>query len=335
MIDPTITTALMRQTCALIGSPASSCRLIAAFPLPPESIGPETLGSERSAVKRPKRRQTLPIGAVRLSSLGNAHVCRPWTRPRDPRRRPRRRVRVAEPDPGAGDSAPARGPRRDRSGPDRIGQDGGVRAPDAPVRQPGRARGPGPRADADPRAVHPGDPGAAGVRPAQGHRRRGRVRWRADPLPAGAATGRRPRRRGDGRTGQGPDLAPLADAPRVPLHRARRGRRDARPRLPRGRREDPGADPVEPPDRAVLGDDAARDQAAGRSVPVRPGDGQGQGRDADGRHRRAVRARGHVRGRRPTSSSRCSAPSGRTRRSCSCGPRCAPSSCTARCATAG
>ena len=45
----------------------------------------------------------------------------------------------------------------------------------------------------------------------------------------------------------------------TPVRRPRRGRRDARPRLPRGRRADPVADPVEPPDRAVLGDDAARD----------------------------------------------------------------------------
>ncbi len=53
MIDPTITTPLMSQTCALIGSPASSFRLIVlAFPLLPELIGAETLGPERSRVKR-------------------------------------------------------------------------------------------------------------------------------------------------------------------------------------------------------------------------------------------------------------------------------------------
>ena len=43
----------------------------------------------------------------------------------------------------------------------------------------------------------------------------------------------------------------------VPLRRARRGRRDARPRLPRGRRADPHAASGRPPDRAVLRDDAA------------------------------------------------------------------------------
>ena len=42
----------------------------------------------------------------------------------------------------------------------------------------------------------------------------------------------------------------------LPLPRARRGRRDARPRLPRGRREDPRHDAERPPDRAVQRDDA-------------------------------------------------------------------------------
>ena len=44
------------------------------------------------------------------------------------------------------------------------------------------------------------------------------------------------------------------------------------------------ADAVEPPDGAVLGDDAARDPAPRRPVPVRPGHGQGQDGDADRRH---------------------------------------------------
>ena len=47
-----------------------------------------------------------------------------------------------------------------------------------------------------------------------------------------------------------------------PLRGPRRGGRDARPRLLRGRRDDPLPLPVRPPDRALLGDDAARDQAA-------------------------------------------------------------------------
>ena len=39
--------------------------------------------------------------------------------------------------------------------------------------------------------------------------------------------------------------------------------------------------PGEPPDRALLRDDAARDPPPGRALPLRPGDRQGQGRDAD------------------------------------------------------
>ena len=46
--------------------------------------------------------------------------------------------------------------------------------------------------------------------------------------------------------------------------------------------------PVRPPDGALLGDDAARDQAPGRAGHVRPGHDQGEGGDADDRHRRAV-----------------------------------------------
>ena len=63
----------------------------------------------------------------------------------------------------------------------------------------------------------------------------------------------------------------LADPARLPLRRPRRGRRDARPRLPRGRREDPRADAQQPPDRAVQRDDAAADPQAGRPLPLRPG----------------------------------------------------------------
>ena len=60
------------------------------------------------------------------------------------------------------------------------------------------------------------------------------------------------------------------------------------------------ADPVEPPDGAVLGDDAARDPPPRRPVPVRPGDRSRSSGDADRRHGRAVRARGRARERRPT-----------------------------------
>ena len=60
----------------------------------------------------------------------------------------RRRLRVAEPDPGAGHPAAARGPRRDRPGPDRHRQDGRLRPADARVRRPRGRRGPGARAHA-------------------------------------------------------------------------------------------------------------------------------------------------------------------------------------------
>ncbi len=54
--------------------------------------------------------------------------------------------------------------------------------------------------------------------------------------------------------------------------------------------------PVEPPDGAVLGDDAAADPQARRPLHVRPGDHPGRGGDAHDRHRRAVPAagRGHA-----------------------------------------
>ena len=54
----------------------------------------------------------------------------------------------------------------------------------------------------------------------------------------------------------------------LPLRRARRGRRDARPRLPRGRREDPAPDAQQPPDGAVQRDDAAADPQARRQLPL-------------------------------------------------------------------
>ena len=55
---------------------------------------------------------------------------------------------------------------------------------------------------------------------------------------------------------------------RLSLRGARRGRRDARPGLPGGRREDPLADAVGTPDGAVQRHDAAADPPAGGQVPV-------------------------------------------------------------------
>ena len=170
----------------------------------------------------------------------------------------------------AGDPVAAGGPRRDRPGADGHRQDGRVRPADHGVHRPLRAERAGARADADARAVHPGDAGAAHLRRAQRHRRGGGLRRRADPHPAGAAARRRARRRGHRRARARPDLAPLAGAARLPLPGARRGRRDARPGLPRGRREDPLADALQPPDGAVLGDDAAADPQARRPLHVRP-----------------------------------------------------------------
>ena len=88
--------------------------------------------------------------------------------------------------------------------------------------------------------------------------------------------------------------APLAGPHRGPLRRPRRGRRDARPRLHRGRREDPPDVPERAPDGALLGDDAAADPAARRGLHVRPDDDQDHAEEADRRRDRS----------RPTSRSR-------------------------------
>ncbi len=136
----------------------------------------------------------------------------------------RRGLRVAEPDPGAGDPVGARRQGRDRPGADGDRQDGGVRPADRRVHRSRGLRGAGAGADADARALHPGHAGAAHVRRAQGDRRRRGLRRRADPHPAGAAARRRARRRRDRRPRARPDLAPLAGAARLPLRGARRGR---------------------------------------------------------------------------------------------------------------
>ena len=218
----------------------------------------------------------------------------------------RRRLRVAEPDPGAGDPGAAGGPRRDRPGPDGHRQDGRVRAADHGVRRS--------RASTTVQALVLTPTRELCIQVTQAlrtygahkrRRRRGGLRRRADPHPAGAAARRRARRRGHRRARARPDLAPLAGAARLPLRGARRGRRDARPRLPRGRREDPLADALQPPDGAVLGDHAAADPQARRPLHVRPGDHPGRGGDADDRHRRAVPAAGRDARTSRTSWSRC------------------------------
>ena len=84
----------------------------------------------------------------------------------------------------------------------------------------------------------------------------------------------------------------LAGPHRGPLRGPRRGRRDARPRLHRGRREDPADVPERPPDGALLGDDAAAGQTARRELHVRPDDDQDHAEEADRRRDRPGLHRG-------------------------------------------
>src|SRR5215218_11225836 len=121
-------------------------------------------------------RLTTPSMAIAASELTSCatydDLRRPATLRTRARRPARRRLRGAEPDPGAGDPGAADRSGRDRPGPDRDGQDRRVRAADARVRRPGRSRDAGTRAHADARAVHPGDAGAADLRPPQADRPR-------------------------------------------------------------------------------------------------------------------------------------------------------------------
>ena len=149
----------------------------------------------------------------------------------------------------------------------------------------------------------------------------GRLRRRADPRAGLAAEERRPGGGRHRRPRDGHDRPPLP-LPRLgPLRGARRGRRDARPRLPRGRRDDPRPLPVRAARPPVLGHDAAGDQEAGREAHVRPGDDQGQGGHAHDRHRRRSSTSRCPTRTSPTSSPRCSRPSRPSRRSSSPAPR--------------
>ena len=156
---------------------------------------------------------------------------------------------------------------------------------------PGPHRRPGAGPDPDARALHPGHPGAARLRRAQGRRGRGGVRRRAHPRsgrpPQGGARGRR-----DGRPRDGHDRPAPPVPRRRPLRRARRGRRDARPRLPRGRRGDHAARADGPPDRPLQRHRARRDPPPRRAVHARPGRDQGARRHAHDRHRRPLLRRG-------------------------------------------
>ena len=165
---------------------------------------------------------------------------------------------------------------------------------------PGERRDAGDRPDADPRALHPGHPGPALLRRAPRHQRRRGLRRHLGPRPGrpGSLEGARHRRHR--RPDEGPDLARRPDPHRHPLRRPRRGRRDARPRLHRGRRADPPDVPERPPDDALQRDDAAADRAPRRDLHVRPGDDLDHPEEADGGRDRAGLRRGRRRRRRPT-----------------------------------
>ena len=103
--------------------------------------------------------------------------------------------------------------------------------------------------------------------------------------------------------------------------------------LPRGRREDPLQHAQRPPDGAVQRDDAGADPLARRAPPLRAGDDQGQGGDADHRHGRAVLPGDEGAGQGRLARARAGGREARRRRSSSRARRSAPSSSTARCAT--
>ena len=238
-----------------------------------------TLGGGAGARRpdRPPHQRQAPPGSRRIDEHS---LQGPRPLAEDPAGAGRARLRGADPDPGAGDPGAARRPRRDRPGPDRDRQDRRLRPAAAAVPRPRQRRGAGGRPDPDPRALHPGDAGAAHLRRAPRRRDRRRLRRRPDPLAAVAAALRRPRRRRHRRPDDGPDVAPLAGPHRGPLRRPRRGRRDARPRLHRGRREDPADVPERAPDGALLGDDAAAGPEARRGLHVRPDDDQNHAEDS-------------------------------------------------------
>ena len=101
-------------------------------------------------------------------------------------------------------------------------------------------------------------PGQQGPRPARPHRLRRRRLRRPARRAHGGRRHRRRHPRSPHRPGQPPRPRPLARARPGP----RRGRRDARPRLPPRRREAHLDDARDPPDDAVLGDHAVRDRRA-------------------------------------------------------------------------
>ena len=255
------------------------------------------------------------------------------------------RLRAPDADPGADDPTAARGPRRDRPGPDRHRQDRRLRPADGRVRRPDGPGRAGARAHADARALHPGHPGAARLRRAP----RAGASWRCSAAPR-SATRRRASRTGPDRGGHrrardGHDRPPPPVPRPGPLRGARRGRRDARPRLPRGRGVDPAPLPDGTPDRALQRDGAARDPPPGGHLHARPGRDQGARRHAHDRHRGPLLRRGarprEARGARARAAGRAAPPGDRVRahedrrrparRAGWATPACASRRCTATC----
>ena len=204
------------------------------------------------------------------------------------------------------------------------------------VRRPVRPRGPGARPDADARAVHPGHAGAAHLRRAQGHRRRGRVRRRADPHPAGAAA----RRAAQVVVGTVGRVLDLISRHSLMLHACRYLVLDEADEmldlgLPRGRREDPLARPRQPPDRAVQRDDAAAIRRLAERHMYDPVTIKVKAATLTIDTVEQFFARGRAGATSPTALVRVlRGRETRARRSSSCAPRSAPSSSSARCATA-
>ena len=186
---------------------------------------------------------------------------------------------------------------------------------------PERARGPGDRPDAHARALHPGHAGAARLRRDARHRR-GRV-FGGAPIRDQASRLNRGAQVVVGTVGRVMDMIepPPPDPGRRPLRRARRGRRDARPGLPRGRGDDPRPLPAGAADGPLLRHDPERGQAAGGEVHARPGGDPGQGRDAHDRHRGPLLRGGAGPGEAGCPDPRAQGRAARSRRSSSSAPR--------------
>ena len=177
------------------------------------------------------------------------------------------RLHQPKPDPGRADPRRDGGPRLPGQRPHRDRQDRRVPAADPGEAGRAGAAADGPDPGADPRIGHPDRPRvrAAQLR-AEGVRRR-RGGGRVDRPPAADA---RPGLPGGGRHPRppdGPDGPPRHPPGQGQDGRPRRGRPDARHRVPARRRGDPPGRPRRPTDLAALGHDAERSSRAGQHVP--------------------------------------------------------------------